>query len=150
MEDTTLVSQDSQLKVSLLQRGEDTSAIGVRDLKRYYTLLNSHLLEISLTASEASFLCEILKNYRFEDDPDQVKTIWKQIEQGIQQDRLDQKWSVNGEGFVHKLQTLTYLQLIALVDAVERYWIRELSSPHEPIETKLLQVDLLKCCDFAL
>jgi hypothetical protein len=129
MEDTTLISQDSQLKAALLQRGENTSAIGFRDLKRYYALLNYHLLEISLTASEASFLCDVLKDYRLEHDPEQAKTIWKQVKQGIQQDHLDQKWSVNGEGFIHKLQALTHLQLIALVDAVERYWIRELSSP---------------------
>jgi hypothetical protein len=57
---------------------------------------------------------------------------------------------VNGEGFMRKLQALTHLQLIALVDAVERYWIREPSSSHESIETKLRRVDLLKCCDFAL
>lgn len=150
MEDTTLISQDSQLKTALLQRGGNPSTIGLRDLKRYYALLNYHLLEISLTASEASFLCEVLKDYRFENDPEQARTIWRQVEQGIQQDHLDQKWSVNGAGFIHKLQALTHLQMVALVDAIERYWVQELSNPHESLQTKLLQVDLLKCCDFAL
>lgn len=40
--------------------------------------------------------------------------------------------------------------MVALVDAVERYWIHEQLHPHEPLDTKLLRVDLSKCCDFAL
>lgn len=150
MESKTLISQDSKLKAVLLERGEHTSTVGLRDLKRYYALLNYYLLELSLTASEAKLICEALKAYRFEADSEQARTIWKQINDAIQQDQLDQKWSVNREAFIRKLQGLNHLQLIALVDAVERYWAREQSDPHEPLETKLSRVDLIKCCDFAL
>jgi hypothetical protein len=150
MESKTLISQDSRLKAALLRRGVNTSTVGLRDLKRYYALLNYHLLELSLTANEANLVCETLKDYQFEDDPEQARTIWKQINDAIQQDHLDQKRSVNREAFIRKLQALTHLQAVALVDAVERYWVEEPSNPHESLETKLSRVDLIKCCDFAL
>ncbi len=150
MESKTLVSQDSKLKAALLKRGENTSTVGLRDLRRYYALLNHHLLELSLTVGEASLICETLKDYRFEDDSEQTRTIWKRVNDAIQRDRLEKKWSVNSEAFIHKLHGLTNLQAVALVDAVERYWIREQANPDEPLETKLLRVDLIKCCDFTL
>jgi hypothetical protein len=149
MKSKTLISQDSQLKAALLQRGDNTSTVGFRDLKRYYALLNYHLLELSLTTSEANLICEALKDYQFEDDFEQAQAIWQRVDSAIQCDRLDQKWSVNGT-FIRKIQALTNPQAVALVDAVERYWIREQSYPHQPSETKLLRVDLVKCCDFAL
>ena len=149
MESKTLISQDAQLKAALLLRGDNTSAVGLRDLKRYYALLSYHLLELSLTASEASLICEALKNYRVEDDSEQARVIWKRVEAAIQQDQLDQKWGVDGKAFVRKLQTLNHLQFVALVDAVERYWVRA-QSGHESLEAKLSGVGLIKCCDFAL
>lgn len=150
MESKVLISQDSELKSKLLQRGDNASAVGLRDLKRYYALLNYHLLEISLTAGEANLICEALKIYRFEDDPEQARTVWQQVDAAIQQNSLSQKWSVNLETFMHKLQGLNHLQVIALIDAVERYWVREQANPDELLETRLLRVDLLKCCDSAL
>jgi hypothetical protein len=57
MERNTLISQDSELKATLQQRGENLSAVGLRDLQRYYTLLNHELLEITLTPDEASLIC---------------------------------------------------------------------------------------------
>jgi hypothetical protein len=150
MESKTLFSQDSKLKAALLQRGENTSAVGLRDLNRYYVLLNYHLLELTLTAGEANLICEALKDYQFEDDSEQAKAIWKRVDAAIQQEHLDQKWNVNREAFVRKLQGLTHLQAVALVDGVEQYWVREQLNLHEPLETKLSRVALIKCCDSAL
>jgi hypothetical protein len=150
MERKTLIFQDSKLKTALLKRGDNTSTVGLRDLKRYYALLNYHLLEISLTTDEAKLICEALKDYQFEDDPEQTRTIWKQVDTVIRQNQSDPKWSVNREALIRKLQGLTDLQVVALVDAVERYWVREESNSHEPLETKLSRVDLIKCCDSAL
>ena len=150
MESKTLTSQNPKLKAALLLRGADTSAVGWRDLNRYYALLNYHLLELSLTAGEASLICEVFQDYQFEVDPEQARTLWKQADNAIQRDRLDQKWSVNREALTFKLQGLSHLQGVALVDAVERYWVREQANPDEPLETRLARVDLIKCCDFAL
>jgi hypothetical protein len=150
MKNKTLISQDAQLNAALLQRGDHADAVGLRDLKRYYALLNYHLLELSLTATEANLICEALNNHHFEDDSEQSRTIWRRVDDAIRQDQLTQKWIVNHETLIRKLQDLSHLQAVALADAVERYWLRAQSLPHEPPETRLARVDLVKCCDFAL
>jgi hypothetical protein len=150
MESKTLISQDSELKAALLQRGENTSTVGLRDLKRYYALLNYHLLETSWTEGEAHLICEALKGYQLEDDPDQSRAIWKQVHTAVHRDDLDQKWHVNRETFHPKIQALNHLEAVALVDAVERYWVRKRSNPQESLQTRLMRVDLNKCCDSAL
>jgi hypothetical protein len=150
MKSKTLISQDLKLNAALLERGEDIRTIELRDLKRYYALLNYHLLELTLPASEVNLVCEALKNYRIEDDSEKARVIWKQVDAAIQREQLDQKWGVDGKVFIHKLQALNHLQFVALVDAVERYWVREKSNPHESRETRFSQVGLTTCCDFAL
>jgi hypothetical protein len=150
MKSKILISQDPELEALLVQRGEDISTVGLRDLKRYYALLNYHLLELRLTSNEANLICEALKDYRFEDDLDRAISIWKRIDTAIQQEQLDRKWSINST-FISKIKTINHLQAVALIDAVERYWVKERSShPHKLAETKLLHVDLIKCCDSAL
>ena len=150
MKSKTLISQDDQIQAELLQRGEDTNAIELRDLKRYYALLNYHLIEIYLTQGECQLVCEALKDYRIEDDPDRARTIWKQVHAAVLRDNLDRKWNVNRETFHSKIQGLNQLQAVALVDAVERYWVRAQSQPQESLQARLLSVDLVKCCDSAL
>lgn len=150
MKSKTLILQDLELKAALLERGEDSQIIEFRDLKRYYSLMNYHLLELTLSSSEVNLVCEALKDYQIEHDSEQARVIWKQVSAAIQRDRLDQKWGVDGKIFIRKLQALNHLQFVSLVDAVERYWVREKSSPHESLERRLSRVGLVKCCDFAL
>lgn len=150
MTSKTLFSQDSRLKESLLQRGDTLSAVALRDLKRYYALLNQCLAEISFTEGQACLLCNALKDYGLENNSEQVKAIWQRVAQAIERDQLNPKWGVSGESLIRKLQAFNSLQAVALIDAVEQYWIREQSYPNEALETRLLRVDLIKCCDFAL
>ena len=150
MKSKTLISQDVQIQSALLQRGEDANTIELRDLKRYYALLNYHLIELYLNQGECQLICEALKDYRIEDDPEQARTIWKQIHAAIVRDNLDRKWNVDRETFHSKIQGLNHSQAFALVDAVERYWVRAKSQPQESLQARLLSVDLIKCCDSAL
>jgi hypothetical protein len=150
MKSKTLVPQDLELQAALLERGEDIKAIESRDLKRYYALLNYHLLELTLVTSEVNLICEALKDYRIEDDSEQARVIWKHVKTAIQRNQLDEKWGINGSAIIRKLQDLNHLQIIALVDAVERYWIRGKSNHQEPVGTTLSRVGLIKCCDSAL
>jgi hypothetical protein len=150
MKNKILIPQDSETEAMLLQRGEDTGTVGLRDLRRYYSLLNYHLLELCLTTNEANLICEALKDYRLEEDPDRASGIWKQINTAIQRDQLAHKWSVNST-FISKIKVINHLQAIALVDSVERYWVKERSNfPHKSAEIKLLHAGLIKCCDSAL
>ena len=150
MKNTTLVSQNAAMNTALSSRGEDWRVIELRDLKRYYALLNYYLLETTWTENEAHLICEALKDYQFEDDPEQARTVWKQIHNAVHRDHLDQKWSINRERFHRKVQDLNELEAIALVDAVERYWVRAKSEPQESLSARLTSVGLIKCCDFAL
>ena len=125
MKSITLIPQDSKLKTVLLQRGEGTSTVGLGDLKWYYDLLNYHLLELTLTAGEANLICEVLKDYRFEDDSEQARTIWKRVGAAIQQGQLDQKWSVKRETLIYKLKGLSHLQAIGITKRVLRPSRRE-------------------------
>jgi hypothetical protein len=144
-----IIPPDYEIEKLLLQRGDNPSIVGLRDLRRYYSLLNHHLLELNLTTDEANLICEALKNYHLEEDPERGRVIWKQIDRAIQKDQLDRQWKVNS-AFIGKIEALTHFQSFALVDAVERYWIWEQSSPDEPIQTKLSRVDLHNCCNSAL
>jgi hypothetical protein len=143
------IPPDYEIEKLLLQRGDNPSIVGLRDLRRYYSLLNYHLLELNLTTDEANLICEALKNYRLEEDSERGRVIWKQINNAIQQEQLDRKWKVNS-AFIGKIKALTHFQSFALVDAVERYWVWEQSSPDESIQTKLSRVDLHNCCNSAL
>lgn len=144
-----IIPPDYEIEKLLLQRGDNPSIVGLRDLRRYYSLLNYHLLELNLTTDEANLICEALKDYRLEEDSERGRVIWKQINNAIQQEQLDCKWKVNST-FIGKIKALTHFQSFALVDAVERYWVWEQSSPDEPIQTKLSRVDLHNCCNSAL
>ncbi|WP_019022937.1 hypothetical protein [Thioalkalivibrio sp. ALE23] len=44
------------------------------------------------------------------------------ISDSISLDRLDQKWEVEGDALLAKLQALTYCQQVAVIDAAERFW----------------------------
>jgi hypothetical protein len=143
------IPPDYEIEKLLLQRGDNPSIVGLRDLRRYYSLLNYHLLELNLTTDEANLICEALKNYHLEEDPERGRVIWKQINNAIQKEQLDRQWKVNS-AFIGKIKALTHFQSFALVDAVERYWIWEQSSPDEPMQTKLSRVDLHNCCNSAL
>jgi hypothetical protein len=150
MKNKKLITKGSEIEAMLLQRGKDTIAVGLRDLRRYYSLLNHHILELCLTTNEANLICEALKDYRLEEDPNQASGIWKQINTAIQRDQLDRKWSVNS-AFISKIKAINHLQAVALIDSVERYWVKERSNfSHKSAETKLSHIGLIKCCDSAL
>jgi hypothetical protein len=151
-----IIPPDYEIEKLLLQRGDNPSIVGLRDLRRYYALLNYHLLGLNLTTDEANLICEALKDYRLEEDPERGRVIWKQINNAIQKEQIvgvptvgNRQWKVNS-AFIGKIKALTHFQSFALVDAVERYWIWEQSSPDEPMQTKLSRVDLHNCCNSAL
>jgi len=57
-------------------------------------------------------------------------------------DGLGEKWQVDGRALVEKLEALDLVQKLALVDAIERWWMRvsrdENPQPDEVLKRKLL------------
>ncbi|MBE9168574.1 hypothetical protein IQ238_13990 [Pleurocapsales cyanobacterium LEGE 06147] len=150
MNSNSSILHDSQLKGALLQRGDNASKIALRDLKRYYALLKRSLSELSFSIGEAALICDALKGYNLEDNLARIETVLPWIHEAIQRDSFDRKWKVNREVLANKLKALYPFQTLALVDAVEQFWVKQQSNPNQKIQEILLQVDLLHCCDFAL
>ncbi|WP_250126382.1 hypothetical protein [Chroococcidiopsis sp. CCMEE 29] len=151
MDDKTVTFQDGELKGWLRNRGESTSVIARRDLKRYYTLLKRCLGTLHLSENEAALICEALKDYQLEDNIEQIGVMWGKIDDAIGLNQLDSKWQVNGQALVRKFQSLTPCQIFAVIDAVEQFWFEGESNLKEELHEKLIRVGLTdECCASAL
>lgn len=122
--------------------GAGSSAIAARDLIRYYALLDRSLADVRkrLTEGEALLLCDILNGTLL--DENSVRYLWHEVADALDSNpSLEQKWSVAGHGLVDKLQQFSYAELLALGDAVERFWI---VAPGSDIHDTVRQVGLVR------
>lgn len=92
-----------------------------RDLKRYYEGVADTLARLHLTEPEASLICDALNGTWLQESV-AARHLWAEVEDAIQLNRLDRKWSVEGPSLVERLRGLTLAQAWAVVDAVERFW----------------------------
>ncbi|WP_194724058.1 hypothetical protein [Noviherbaspirillum malthae] len=51
-----------------------------------------------------------------------IQAVWHGISDSIGLDQLDEKWEVDGPALLKKLQALSYVEQVALVEAVEQWW----------------------------
>jgi hypothetical protein len=56
------------------------------------------------------------------------------VEDAIALDGLDKKWEIDGSILVHKLRGHSFAGLVALLDAVERYWAKGTRVVEDPRE----------------
>lgn len=77
----------------------------------------------TLFESEWNLLFDSL-NGGFEDDPLRFSGIPGGVSDSIQLDGLDEKWGVDGQVLIEKLNSLSFLELMSISDVVERYWDR--------------------------
>jgi hypothetical protein len=47
-----------------------------------------------------------------------------EAQDGIDMDKLDQKWELDKELFLSKISGFNILQAAAIIDGVERFWVR--------------------------
>jgi hypothetical protein len=106
---------------------ESSHAVARRELERYYEVLQRELASISLTESEANLLCDVCNGTSFEPIAF-VGALYIQVEDGDELEGVGEKWGVDAKAFAEKLKALSFTQCLALVDAVERFWIE----PNEP------------------
>ena len=107
---------DEQIK----SRGSRSTVI-TRDLERLYTLYRRALSQVRLSNNEACLIVDVLNGSIMDATP----LLWANIEDGINLDGLDQKWSIDGPALVEKLRKLNEIQTLAVVDAAERFWTDE-------------------------
>lgn len=107
-----------------------------RDLTRYYQVLANSLPR--LEEGEAMWLVDVLNSTVL--DERTYRYLAHEIADSIQ-DGMEDKWGVNGHAFVDKLLSLSPGALMALVDAVERFWLRQEGRDAREV---LVEVRLLK------
>lgn len=96
--------------------------VASRDLARYYAVIDASLRRLRFTDSEASLICEALSGPLWE-EPSTVMHLWAMVSDAIQIDHLASKWGVEDpDGLIDRLRTASPGELMAIADAVERFW----------------------------
>lgn len=121
------------------QREGDRSSKINQSLERYYDALDRERRELrkNFLPAEISLITDCLNGTVFSDAMS-VGMLYGEIEDGIQLDKLDEKWEVDGQALVEKLNRLTYTQNLAIIDAVERYWY-QIGEDQSPDISKILE-----------
>lgn len=112
--------------------GLSNGAVASRDLERYYRLIDRALQGIVFTVAEASAIVDAC-NGTFWDTHSLFDGLALGLEDAISGDQLDEKWGIDGERLLAKLRALEPVQHLAIVDAIERFWVSDLSRDREDI-----------------
>jgi hypothetical protein len=110
-----------------------------RDLTRYYFLLPRALPTFS--DAEASLIVDALNGTIFH--PETIGLLWAEIDEAVRNAGLAEKWRVDGAALVSRLRDLSFVEALAIVDAVERFW-RGPYRQEGPMRERLLAVGLVK------
>lgn len=118
-------ADDSILKPLAARSGDNGSSLHLtarRDLERLYALLDKERRTIAglFTVPELSLILDSSNGTLWEAHT--MNMLWVNVEDSIKLDRLDAKWKIDGESLVERLRSLSPGAIVALVDAVERFW----------------------------
>jgi hypothetical protein len=141
--DNVVSFRSSELTCELEQRGEQLGIIAKRDLDRYYLLIADALRRVKLSQPEACLICDALNGTLNDFRLNPTHSMLFSIQDAIELEELDQKWSADKEQLLNKLSSLSTLEAAAILDAVERFWhnpeIRQLESYEEQLQLVGLQ-----------
>lgn len=126
----TSVTLDPRILAEIDRRVEyDTegsrSATISRLLERYFSLLRRARgdLRHMFSDGEIMLIVDVLNGVAFFDTFG-IYLIVHEVADGIEMDRLDQKWQVDGPALVAKLKGLNDAQTLAIVEGVTMWWNR--------------------------
>lgn len=124
--------RDADLEPDLAARAKEHASLGLvakRDLARYYTTLRRELRTVAgaLTRGEKLALCDVSRGTLW--DSTSVGFLWAEV---ADTDPADlEQWEVDRDALVAKLRAFTPTQTLALVDALERWWLLASVSDHD-------------------
>lgn len=95
--------------------GNGRGGVASRDLARYYELLRRSLP--TFTREEAGAICDACNGTLWE--PWSMSLLWADV---ADCEGLGEKWGIDQAALVARLRGLTYPELVATADAVERFW----------------------------
>lgn len=113
------ISAPSTIVSALDSRGARSTIIS-RDLERLYTMYERALRRISLSVEEACLIVDALNGTI--NDLSTAARFWIGVQDAIELEGFDQKWQVDGDALIKKLQELDEITALAIVDAAERFW----------------------------
>ncbi len=105
------------------RKGTNTQeSVILRDLKRLYVMYAIALDAAELSVKEAILISEALAEEKIK--PEQAMSIWEKVETACQTEDLHKQWEVEDyKPLVEKMKTFSLTQNMAIVDAVECFWL---------------------------
>lgn len=117
--------QATDLEAALTARTAKTGSIGLtarRDLSRYYQCMASELQSLHLSEAEAAAICDYLYGFLAIPGVDSLGSLPLALALGVDE-HVCRDRGVSVVALNEKLRALTWAQRLALVDAVERFWL---------------------------
>lgn len=113
--------QNKRMKKLLNERvgrfDTSTNTVARRDLRRYNTLLDT--ARPAFTQNQAMLLVDVFNDTLFEPIDMSLTTLWASLEDAA--DTYFEKHNVEKEAFVKHVRGLNEAEVLATIDAVERY-----------------------------
>jgi len=103
--------------------GEPVGFLANREVNRLYAMYADALQEIRLTECEATFLVDILNSSIM--DEVSCRMFWASVEDACRLDHTHEKYNLDAKEIVDKVRGFNILQLMAIVDAGDRFWSLE-------------------------
>lgn len=91
---------------------------------RYAEIMRRVQIEKRFAEAEWNLLRDSL-NGTLNEPASQIRHLWHGIEDSIELDGLAEKWEVDGEALLAKLRDLSFVEEVAVVESVERWWIEK-------------------------
>lgn len=120
--------------------GEDRSSIIWRSLARYLAIISRAKLDMAkrFDRQECALILDACNGTAFMDTIS-IQLLPAGVEDAIEMDGLDKKWQVDGAELMRKLNSLSYAERMALVDAISLWWDR-VSNAEQPDYAELLTI----------
>lgn len=131
-----------QIMAEIERRSEvehgNVSGVANKALDRYFALLARARAELrsQLSDNECALILDATNGTMFS-DTFSLSHLWAEIADAVSLDGLDQKWEVDGDALVAKIQASGMIGQAALIDASERWW-RRVSQGEQPGYGELL------------
>jgi hypothetical protein len=132
------IAPESWVAKEMGARASDPAAYVRRCLERFLWLVDYEREHLRLSPDEAALICEALQEV--EQEPSLRWSVANVVANAIRERHLDEKWHIDAWELVNRLRGMNMGQVVALIDAVDRFWQR----PDETLRENLARVGLLR------
>ena len=109
---------DEEIQARKQSMDSSVNVTAKRDLERYYKLLDG--VRPHFTRQQALFLCDLLNGTLFDPVMQAARLLWAEVQDAPP--ALAEKYDVDQDALVERLNALSLAESLAVIDAVERFW----------------------------